>query len=144
MLAVINGIEPRNQLEAMLAAQMAAVHVLTMRLASQLAKADIIPQQDSAERAFNKLTRTFVSQLEALKCCPAGPAPNKMSRCNMFPSLRAAKPLSAMSRTRQVRVFEKDAASAKAALPGSNVVPMPINVENKERTPVPLRRIATK
>jgi len=28
---------------------------------------ETIPQQDSAERAFNKLARTFVSQVEALK-----------------------------------------------------------------------------
>jgi hypothetical protein len=28
---------------------------------------DNIPQQDSAERAFNKLARTFASQVEALK-----------------------------------------------------------------------------
>jgi hypothetical protein len=52
MLSVIHDIEPKNQLEAMLAAQMAAVHVLTMKLASQLATAEIIPQQDSAERRF--------------------------------------------------------------------------------------------
>ncbi|RWD26791.1 MAG: hypothetical protein EOS34_32705 [Mesorhizobium sp.] len=28
---------------------------------------ETIPQQDSAERAFNKLTRTFAAQVEALK-----------------------------------------------------------------------------
>ena len=28
---------------------------------------DNIPQQDSAERAFNKLARTFTAQIEALK-----------------------------------------------------------------------------
>jgi hypothetical protein len=67
MLAMVTGIEPRDQLEAMLAAQMAAVHNATMTFARRLNHVDNIPQQDSAERAFNKLARTFASQLEALK-----------------------------------------------------------------------------
>jgi hypothetical protein len=67
MLAVINGIEPRDEIEAMLAAQMAAVHMATMTFARRLNHVENIPQQDSAERAFNKLTRTFTTQMEALK-----------------------------------------------------------------------------
>jgi hypothetical protein len=67
MLSIIKDIEPRDQLEAMLAAQMAAVHIATMTFARRLAHVDSIAQQDSAERAFNKLARTFVSQMEALK-----------------------------------------------------------------------------
>src|ERR1700693_1388787 len=67
MLAVVKGIEPRDQVEAMLAAQMAAVHNATMTFARRLAHVDNIPQQDSAERAFNKLARTFAVQVEALK-----------------------------------------------------------------------------
>jgi hypothetical protein len=53
--------------EAMLAAQMAAVHMATMTFARRLAHVDNIPQQDSAERAFNKLARTFTTQMDALK-----------------------------------------------------------------------------
>jgi hypothetical protein len=67
MLAVVKGIEPRDQIEAMLAAQMAAVHMASMTFARRLAHVDNIPQQDSAERAFNKLTRTFAAQVSALK-----------------------------------------------------------------------------
>ena len=67
MLAVIKGIEPRDQLEAMLAAQMAAVHVAALNASRTLARSTTIAQQDSAERTFNKLTRTFATQLEALK-----------------------------------------------------------------------------
>ena len=67
MLAVIHGIEPRDQVESMLAAQMAAVHMATMTFARRLAHVDTIPQQDSAERAFNKLARAFATQVEALK-----------------------------------------------------------------------------
>ena len=67
MLAVVKGIEPRDQIEAMLGAQMAAVHNATMTFARRLAHAEIILQQDSAERAFNKLARTFSAQVELLK-----------------------------------------------------------------------------
>ncbi len=67
MLSVVKGIEPKDQVETMLAAQMAAVHIATMTFARRLAHVENIPQQDSAERAFNKLARTFASQVEALK-----------------------------------------------------------------------------
>jgi hypothetical protein len=50
----------------MLAAQMAAVHVATMTFARRVAH-ETIPGENSAERAFNKLARTFAMQLEALK-----------------------------------------------------------------------------
>jgi hypothetical protein len=46
---------------------MAAVHVASMTFARRLAHVENIPQQDSAERAFNKLTRTFAAQMSALK-----------------------------------------------------------------------------
>jgi hypothetical protein len=38
-----------------------------MTFARRLAHVENIPQQDSAERAFNKLTRTFAAQVAALK-----------------------------------------------------------------------------
>ncbi|MDP2601779.1 MAG: hypothetical protein Q8S00_04200 [Deltaproteobacteria bacterium] len=67
LIAVIKGIEPQDQLETMLAVQMAVVHMLTMTFARRLNNVDNIPQQDSAERTFNKLARTFAVQVEALK-----------------------------------------------------------------------------
>ena len=67
MISVMKGVKPRDQVETMLAAQMAAVHTATMTLARRLAHVENIPQQDSAERAFNKLARTFAAQVEALK-----------------------------------------------------------------------------
>jgi hypothetical protein len=48
MLSVIRGIEPRDQIETMLAAQMAAVHMASMTFARRLAHVENIPQQDSA------------------------------------------------------------------------------------------------
>ncbi len=67
MLSVVRSIEPQDEIEAMLAAQMAAVHMASMTFARRLAHVETLPQQDSAERAFNRLTRTFATQMEALK-----------------------------------------------------------------------------
>jgi hypothetical protein len=67
MVSVVKQIKPRDQIEAMLAAQMAAVQMVTMTFARRLAHAETLQQQDSAERAFNKLTRTYVAQMEALR-----------------------------------------------------------------------------
>jgi hypothetical protein len=67
MVSIVKDIKPRDHIEAMLAAQMASVHVLSMRFAHYLGNTDNIFQQDSAERVFNKLTRTFPTQMEALK-----------------------------------------------------------------------------
>ena len=66
MLSVVKGVKPTDQIESMLAVQMATVHTATMSMARRLAAED--PEhQDSAERALNKLARTFTAQVEALK-----------------------------------------------------------------------------
>jgi hypothetical protein len=67
MLAVIKDVKPRDQLEALHAAQMASIHLAAMTMAHRLAISETILEQDSAERAFNKLTRTFACQMETLK-----------------------------------------------------------------------------
>ena len=67
MLAFIKRREPRDEIDAALLAQMAATHVAAMRFANRLAHAESLQEQDSAERAFNKLTRTFATQVEALQ-----------------------------------------------------------------------------
>ena len=72
MLSVIKGIKPKDEVEAMLAAQMAAVHMAIMRYSQYLAHSETIPQLNSGERVFNKLGRTFAAQMEALKRYRAG------------------------------------------------------------------------
>ncbi len=67
LLATVAGVEPKDEVEAMLAAQMAAVHSATMAGARQLKVAKSSQQRGTSGRAFNKLARTFVAQVEALK-----------------------------------------------------------------------------
>ncbi len=67
LLSVVRGVQPRDELEAMLAVQMGAIHQATMMMARRLNHVENITQQDAAERALNKLARTFTTQIEALK-----------------------------------------------------------------------------
>jgi hypothetical protein len=67
MLGAIAGMKPRDEMEAMLCAQMVATHNLAMTFASRLKYVENIPQQDSASNALTKLTRTYAAQMAALK-----------------------------------------------------------------------------
>jgi hypothetical protein len=72
LFAFVQAIGPTNGTEAMLALQMAAVHVNAMMAGRRLALSENIVEQDSTERAFNKLCRTYTTQMEALKRCRTG------------------------------------------------------------------------
>jgi hypothetical protein len=66
MLAAIKGIAPRDETEAMLAAQMVAIHSATMTAAGQLMYARG-PEQDLVCTRLNKFARTYAAQVEAFK-----------------------------------------------------------------------------
>ncbi|HYS87984.1 MAG TPA: hypothetical protein VEN78_23745 [Bradyrhizobium sp.] len=66
MISMVKSIRPRDSVEAMLVAQMVSVHMMAMRCAHHLAKADDLAQHDSAARALGRLARTFPAQIEAL------------------------------------------------------------------------------
>ncbi len=65
--AVVQGIEPKDQIEAMLACQMAAVHVCTTQASRRYLLAEHAETRNNAERSLNRLTRTFTAQMETLK-----------------------------------------------------------------------------
>jgi hypothetical protein len=67
MLSVIRDLAPRDAVERMLAVQMAATHVATIRAGRWLATSDNLPQVQAHYTGFNKLARTFSAQVEALR-----------------------------------------------------------------------------
>jgi hypothetical protein len=67
VFSMIRAIRPRDELETMLATQMAAVQFAMADMAARLADTTTLHAQDSASNAFNKLARTFTAQIEALK-----------------------------------------------------------------------------
>ena len=66
-LAFLDAMHPRDAAEALLLTQMASVHMATMMLARRLNHVESLPQQDSAERALNKLARSYAVQMDTLK-----------------------------------------------------------------------------
>jgi hypothetical protein len=143
MFSVIKGIEPRDQVETMLAAQMAAVHMASMRLARHLANVVNIPVLDCAERAFNKLNRTFATQMEALKRYRTG-GEQKVTLQNVSVAEGGRAIVGNVTQAPRENVPEKTAAATPPAFTATNVVPMPITDEGKERALVAGRRKSTR
>jgi len=66
-LGFVDAMAPNDAAEALLFTQMATIHQATMMMARRLNNVENIPQQDAAERAFNKLGRTYAAQMDTLK-----------------------------------------------------------------------------
>jgi hypothetical protein len=141
MLSVVTGIQPQDQIEAMLAAQMAAVHVATMTFARRLAHVENIEQQDSAERAFNKLARTFAAQIEALKRYRTG-GEQKVTVQHVTVSEGGQAIVGNVTQGRRAAAPDKAAASPPQ-LADARTAPMPI-VSSKKQAPVPASRTLKK
>lgn len=67
VLGFVDAMQPEDAAEALLLTQMAATHQATMMLARRLNHVENIPQQDAAEKALNKLARTYSAQMDTLK-----------------------------------------------------------------------------
>jgi hypothetical protein len=65
-LAMLSGIAPQDEQEAMLAAQMVATHHLAMGQLNRHAYADDLRQHEVHANLGNKFLRTFAMQMEAL------------------------------------------------------------------------------
>lgn len=122
MLAVIKDVKPRNQIEAMHAAQMAAVHAAAMKMAHRLAVSRTVPEQDSAERALNKLSRTFSTQMETLKRYRAV-GPHTVQNVAVGDGGQAVV----------ANITESRSETAAPAACKANVVPMPPKTQAKGR-----------
>jgi len=67
VLGYVDAMQPQDAAEVLLLTQMAATHQATMMLARRLNHVETIPQQDAAEKALNKLSRTYAAQMDTLK-----------------------------------------------------------------------------
>jgi hypothetical protein len=115
MLSLINGIEPRDPLETMLAVQMATVHVAAMRLARNV----VYVLRPESALGFAKLTRTFTAQMEALMRHRANEEKVKSQ-----PRAQREKPvMDKVSKRARARVPEQRAAASEpSASKRTNVV----------------------
>lgn len=67
MLSIVNDLAPRDPVERMLAVQMAATHIATIRSARWLACTSNLDQMQAHYGGYSKLARTFAAQVEALR-----------------------------------------------------------------------------
>jgi len=66
-LSVVRGLRPRDEAEAMLAAQMAATHIGIAYFGHVSANANAPHLVETYERSMTRLSRTFVAQMQTLK-----------------------------------------------------------------------------
>lgn len=64
VLNIVNGVRPRNEMEAALALQMCAIHLMTMKMAAQGLAHGYVNPSDAA--LTGKLARTFAQQMDTL------------------------------------------------------------------------------
>jgi hypothetical protein len=142
LLSIVEGIEPKDQLETMLAAQMAVVHVAIMTIGFRLTHSENILEQDSTERPFNKLARTFAVQLEALKRYRSG-VEQKVTLQHVSVAEGGQAIVGNVTQAPRESGQEK-AATPPPALTDTNVVPMPIMGKSKEDDSPSVRRKSNK
>ncbi len=65
--ASIHAMQPRDPFEALLVAQMSAIHAAMMDLTGRLAKAEYLEQSKFYESAISRLARTYAAQMETLR-----------------------------------------------------------------------------
>jgi hypothetical protein len=141
MLAVIIGFKPKDQQESMLAAQMAAIHWETMICAKRLANAHGIEERESAERALNRLARTYPMQMEALKRYRSG-GEQKVTVQHVSVSGGQAI-VGNVTQAPKASSHQEGAAKSKALTPPMDS-PMSIIEDKKERAVLPRRSKAKK
>jgi hypothetical protein len=136
MVSVIKGIEPRDQVEAMLAAQMAGIQMAMMRSFSRLTQVKGLLLLDATERAINKFARTFTSQMEALKRYRTG---GEQKVTVQHVSVGEGGQAIVGNVTQNSRQPAPDGAATTPALTHSKTQPMK-TVGEAEATPVPVER----
>jgi len=128
MLSVIKNIHPRDGIEAMLGAQMAVLHMSMMNYVDEFARLGHTPQQEMAERAVNKLSRTFATLVGALKHHRTGGEQKPVRHVSVTTVTQAPRD-----------VLPEKTPNATPALTDARQTAMEI-VGERKRKPVPQRR----
>ncbi len=130
LLSVVEGVAPRDVVEGMLAAQMAMVHVASVRVARRFNRVIDAAQQDILANTFNKLMRTFTTQMDALTRYRSGGGQNVMVGHVSVSEGGQAIVGNVMQGQREAPL--DNAAPSQTLLVDAKTVPMPNVEENKE------------
>jgi hypothetical protein len=138
-MSVVKGMKPRDELEAMLLAQMGGTHGALMRLFEQLYRTDDPVLQESILRGITQLTRTYTAQFEVFKRYRNG-GEKKVTIQNVSV---ADGGQAAIVGTMAQASNENVATPTMPALPDARPTPMEI-IGEAARVPVPLRPAKSK
>lgn len=151
LLAAIEGAAPTNEVQAMLAVQMAVTHEMAMQAVHRAMRVDQIPQYDAAGGMAVKLMRTFAMQVEALAKLQRG-GEQIVKVVHVHPGGQAVvgtvvtggSPETVTTVTRGGAAHESyDQPHAKGELPATALAPMrTLRSEDPSREPVPVARSA--
>jgi hypothetical protein len=131
-LATLKGKKAKDPFQAMLIAQAAVTHALTMRHATLLGRADDLEILEPLERAFNKLARTSVIQMEAIHRLDTG-GEQTVTVQNVSVSDGGQAIVG------NVTQAGRGTPAEAPALTDARQAPMPI-IDTPARSPVPVRR----
>ena len=137
MVAAIRNIHPRDANEAMLEGAIAAMNMSLMNHIDELARLRGTPQQEMAERAVNKLGRTFATLVGALKHYRSG-GEQKLTVGQVSVSDGGQAIVGTVNQAPRDVLPEKTP-NATPALTDARQTAMEI-VSEPQRAPIPLRR----
>ncbi len=138
LISVIEGIRPRDMVEAMLSTQMAMVHVATVKQVRRLNRSIYPELQDGAANTLAKLVRTFATQIEGLtRHRSGGSASVSVGHLSIN---QGGQTIVGNVTPSQCEAGSDEATPSPPLLVDAKAVPMPSIEENEERVPVPESR----
>jgi hypothetical protein len=137
MFSIIKGIRPKNHIEAMLAVQMAAEHFTMMKCLNELGF-KTVQQLDCIGGLYNKLARTFATQVDVLQRSRSG-GEQKVTIQNVSVSEGSQAIISNVTQ-KATDASRAKAGTAPAAITDARAAPMPIVEQSEQRVPAPAKR----
>lgn len=149
LLSAVEGAKPANEIEAMLALQMAITHELALQSLARAQRVDQIPQFDSACGMAVRLLRTFTAQAEALAKLQRG-GEQVVKVVHVHPGAQAvignvtsaaALPGGGGSEKNgdQPHAPDEEQRTAPRSITAERLAPMPCADEARQPVPVPAR-----
>jgi hypothetical protein len=141
MLSIVTSSNPRNEFDAMLAAHAAITHFAIMKTGRQMATAENVMQQESAQRMYTKLARTFMDQKEALK---RGRAAENVLTVQQNVNVSEGGQAAVVAHVSHTQLAPADVqnqtpAASPLALPDAKATPMPI-IDERAAAPAQIER----
>jgi hypothetical protein len=138
VLGLLKSLKPRDEIETMLLSQIGGFQLATMKALNRLAHAETLQELDSAERASNKLGRTFAALTDSLQRYRSASEQNVYVGQHVSVN-EGGQAIVANVARRGRRAAPSGRRRAPPALPDTQETPMEIGDE-RQRTPLPLQR----